>query len=64
MAKFTELLTEQGKEKWAELYKQLMGREWAPQDKPGRGIECETKIESPEEIDKLMRQKPNSTRRE
>ena len=64
MANFVELLSEQSRSKWAQLYKRIIGREWTAQDKPGRGIECETKIESLEEIDKLMREVPNPTRRE
>ena len=64
MANFVELLSEQGREKWAQLWLKHMGKEWCPESKPGRGIECETKLEDLEEIDRLMRQKPNPTRRE
>ena len=57
MAKFTELLTEQGKEKWAELWLKHMGKKWeVPTNK---AINCETKLESLEEIDRIMRQKPS-----
>jgi len=58
MAKFWESLSESGKPKWAELYKQFKGKKWVPPAQDKRAIECETKIESLEEIDKLMRQKP------
>jgi len=61
MANFVELLSEQGKENWAQIYKQLTGKKWTPPMKDKRGIRCETKLESLEEIGKLMRQKPNYT---
>ena len=62
MATFVELLSEQGKVNWAKLYKKLKRKKWeVPTNK---AIQCETKLESLEEIDKLMRQKPNPTRRE
>jgi len=58
MARFTDLLSEKGKQNWPEIYKQLTGKKWIPPKKDKRGIQCETKIEEPEEIAKLMKQKP------
>ena len=63
MANFVELLSEQGKEKWAELWLKHMGKEWEIPTKE-RAITCETKMEDLGEIDRLMRQKANPTRRE
>ena len=61
MATFWETLSEIGKEKWAQLYEQL-GMKWeVPTNK---AIQDETKIEDLAEIDKLMREVPNPTRRE
>jgi len=40
------------------LYKKVKGKKWVPPVKDKRGIRCETKIESPEEIAKIMKQKP------
>jgi len=59
MAKLWELLSERGKANWAELYKQLTGRKWEEPSSDKRAIQCEPKLESLEEIDKLMRQKPH-----
>ena len=64
MANFVELLSEQGREKWAELYRQITGKKWDSGEKPERGIECDPQLESLAEIDKLMREVPNPTRRE
>jgi len=63
MARFTDSLTEKGKENWAALYKKVKGKKWVPPVKDKRGIQCETKIENPEEIAKIMRQVPNPTER-
>ena len=59
MATFTDFLSEKGKANWAELYKQFMGKKWTPPAQDKRAIECETKIESLAEIDKLMKAAPN-----
>ena len=58
MATLWESLSEPSREKWAELYKQFMGKQWAPPAQDKRAIECETKIEDLAEIGKLMQQKP------
>ena len=58
MATFPESLSEPSREKWADLYKQFMGKKWTPPAQDKRGIECETKIEDTAEIGKLMQQKP------
>jgi hypothetical protein len=59
MAKLWELLSERGKANWAELYEQFMGIPWEKASSDDRAIHCEPKLESLEEIDKLMRQKPS-----
>ena len=56
---FLEALSESGKANWAEIYKKLTGKKWVPPERDKRGIQCETKIEGLEEIDKIMRQKPS-----
>jgi len=60
---FLDCTTENGKRVLAELYEQFTGREFKPPKKDKRAIQCETKIEDLWEIDKLMREKPNPTRR-
>ena len=55
--------TEESKKNWAKLYKDVKGKKWVPPVKDKRGIQCETKIENPEEIAKFMRQVPNPTER-
>ena len=58
MATFTDLLSEKSRTSWPLIYKQLTGKKWKPPEKDKRGITCETKIEDLQEIDKIMRQKP------
>lgn len=58
MATFVGSLSELSKPKWAELYRKFTGKKWVPPKKDKRTIHCETKIEDLQEIDKLMRQKP------
>ena len=58
MPRFVDLLSESSRPKWAELYKQFKGREWEKPSSDERAISCEPKLESLEEIDKLMREKP------
>jgi len=60
---FLDCTTENGKRVLAELYEQLTGRKLKPPKKDSRAIHCETRLEDLEEIDKLMREKPNPTRR-
>ncbi len=57
MAKFPQLLTD--KSEWEKICQQFMGKKWIP-PKKGKTIQ----IESLGKIDKLMREKPNPTRRE
>jgi len=59
MATFVDFLSEKGKANWAEIYKQFMGKKWTPPKSGKRAIKCEAKIESLEEIDKLMKAAPN-----
>jgi hypothetical protein len=58
---FVDSLSEKGRANWPEIYQRLTGKKWENPTKDKRGIKCETKLESLEEIDKLMRQKPNYT---
>jgi hypothetical protein len=64
MAAFVDSLSEQGKQNWAEIYKEFTGKKWENPTKDKRGIKCETKIESLEEISRFMEEVPNPTRRE
>ena len=52
MPKVWKILKPEDKEKLKQIYKQLEGKEFMPE------------IESLSELDKLMREKPNPTRRE
>jgi len=58
MATFVDLLSESGKAKWAELYKQFMGKKWKPPAQDKRAIHCEPKLEDATEIAQIMKQKP------
>jgi len=51
--------SKEGLENWRTLYKKFKCREWKPAAKGKRGITCETKIESVEEIGRLIRDKSN-----
>ena len=56
---FLEALSESGKANWPVIYKKLTGKKWVTPERDKRGIQCEAKLESLEEIDKQMRDKPN-----
>ena len=61
MALLWQILSPLSKVNLAEAYKRASdGIEFVPPDQEvnERGIECETKLEPIEEIDKIMRQKP------
>ena len=64
MATLWESLSKENKGKLAQIYEQLTGKKFKPPKKDKRAIHCETKMEDISEIDRLIRQKPNSTRRE
>ena len=64
MATWWETLSETGRENWERLYKRLKRKKWEVPTKDERGITCETEMEDIPEIVRLMRQKPNPTRRE
>lgn len=53
-----QILKPEQKLEWARFYKELADREFIPPDMPSQPIQCETKLEGLEEIDRLMRQKP------
>jgi hypothetical protein len=57
------MLTEEDKEKLAQVYKNLTGRRLAPPPRD-KAILCETKIEDTEELAHLMEERPNPMRRE
>lgn len=57
--KFIDCLSEDTREAWPLIYRRLTGKRWKPPVKDERGITCETKIEDPEEIAKLMKEKPS-----
>lgn len=57
MATLWQILKPEDKLKWARFYKELDGFEFVPPNSSKQTIQCEMKIESPEEIDRLMRQK-------
>ena len=58
MATLWQILKPEQKLELARLYRKLAGFEFIPPDSPDLLVRCETKLESPEEIDKIMRQKP------
>lgn len=63
MARFWDLVTPEGKARLAAWYEEQFGKELdmtAP-DQDKRDIRCEPKLESIEEIDKLIRQPPDYT---
>lgn len=60
MATLWQILKPEDKLKLAGLYQRLAGFEFLPPGSgPARAIECEPKLESLEEIDRIMRQKPS-----
>jgi len=58
MTMLWELLTKENKEKLSQVYEKLTGKKWIP-PKKGKDIQ----IESLSELSKIMREKPNPTRR-
>jgi len=53
------MLTEEDKEKLAQVYKNLTGRKLSPPEREKRAVHLEAKLESPAEIAHLMEQAPN-----
>jgi len=62
MATVWDNLTKEKKEKLAKRYKKRFGKEFIPPGSDKPAIHIESKIESTEEIEKLMRQKPSYRR--
>ena len=62
MATFYESLSEKSKPEWIRLSEEKTGKKW--EIPTNKAIQDETKIEDLAEIDKLMREVPNPTRRE
>jgi len=53
------MLTEEDKEKLAQIYKNLTGKNLRLPLQDKQAIHCETKLESLQDIAKLMQQSPN-----
>ena len=66
MAKFCKFLSDRGRVNWWRLCKEFGVDAEQPEkdEKDERRIHLQGKLESLEEIDRLMRQVPNPTRRE
>ena len=58
MTTLWQILKPEDKLKLARLYQELAGFEFVPPGSSDQAVRSETKLESLEEIDKLMRQKP------
>ena len=63
MTTLWQILKPEDKLKLATLYRELAGFEFVPPGSPDQSVQCETKLESLEEIDKIMRKVPNQTGR-
>jgi len=63
MATFWQCLSIQNKRKLAKYYRKEGYGFFIPRGSKKKAVQIETKIEDLEEIDKLMREKPNPTRR-
>ena len=61
--KFYDLLSEATRQEWPQIYHKLTGKKWKQDKKDERGITTEVQLENLEEIDKIMRQVPNPTKR-
>jgi len=59
MATLWQILKPEDKMKLANLYRVLAGFDFIPPGNRDRPIECKSKLEPIEEIDKIMRQKPS-----
>lgn len=55
MATLWQILKPEDKVKLATLYRALAGLKFLPPGTEVRAVKCETKLESPEEIDSIMR---------
>jgi len=55
MAKLWQILSPENRNKLAQFYEEKYGKPFLPPGRHDRDIELDTKLESPEEIDKLMR---------
>ena len=65
MATFWQILSTENRNKLARFYEQSFGEPFLPPERHEERVRLQGgKLESLEEIDKLMRQKPNPTRRE
>lgn len=56
MANWWKVLTESGKERWAELWKETTDMDFVPPKEDMRGIDCEVKID-PKEVEQVMKER-------
>jgi len=59
MATLWESLSKENKGKLVQIYEQLTGKKFIPPKRDKRVIKCETKLESPKEMQKIMAEAPN-----
>jgi len=59
MANLWQILSPENRDKLAKFYEEKYGKPFLPPGRHDRDIELDTKLESLEEIDKIMRQKPS-----
>jgi hypothetical protein len=59
MAKLWFMLSKKNQKKLAEFYEQQFGMKLVPPQRGKQTIQCEIKLEGPEEMEKIMREVPN-----
>jgi len=59
MATFWQILSTENRNKLARFYEQSFGQPFLPPERHEERVRLQGKLESLEEIDKLMRQKPS-----
>jgi len=59
MTKLYLILSEEDKEKLAQIYEQLTGRKFKPPARDKQTVHLEAKLEDAEEMEKIMKQAPN-----
>lgn len=63
MATFWQILSVENRNRLAKWYEETFGCAFLPPGREGREVHVEPKLESLEEIGRLMRQKPNPVKR-
>lgn len=62
MAKLWDILSPENKVNLAKVYKNLTGLDFVPpKDEDKRKIHCEAKVEAIEELEQIMKERPNYT---